>query len=436
MAEEKDSYIKQQLEAVITKENNTITYHFQRARLRLKNDLEIQPLKEKNIHINKQIVITDDEVNISFEIPPSYHPLSRIQKKKELAKWMLAYQLTKEVMDHSLKRLVPFVCPENIIFDSSYTPYLLHYGVKDSLVPFENNEEQLFLELKATLCYVIEGKHTFEEYMRFHEILKASEEVKKIMGTSSCDELLLYLQEKMADLEQKAKSFITIPNKKWKLQRYLLIGFIVCFIPALFYTIYSLVFVHPKQEAYVKGNQAFLEQRYSEVITLLQNYNPESMPYVVQYQLASSYVASEALQEEQRKNVNNALTLQADEQFFLYWIYIGRGTSDKALTIARTLEDQDLVIYALINYEDEIKKDKGLKAEKKQELLDEIKVELADFKTQKEQEEKQLEEEQQAEQDSQTEQKNTTPNSTPNSSPVNSNPEAGKQPNTNTNENN
>ena len=78
------------------------------------------------------------------------------------------------------------------------------------------------------------------------------------------------------------------------------------------------------------------------------------------------------------------MTLQADEQFYYYWIYIGRGMSDKALAIARTFGDQDLVIYALVQYENELKKNTKLKAEERQELLDEITVELAEYNRAKE----------------------------------------------------
>ncbi|MGM9927661.1 MAG: type VII secretion protein EssB [Bacillus sp. (in: firmicutes)] len=386
MPAERESYLKERLNVVITKENHIMAYHFQRARLKLNNCLEIQPLKENETSIEKKIQVTEDEVTIEFVIPPAFFSFFAIQERKEKEKWLFAYQLTKKVINHSLKRFIPVICPDNMVFDTSYTPYLLHYGVKDSLIPFDYEEEQILLELKATICTAIEGKYNFEEYMRFSDTLKIGEEAKQIMQAASFDEISDCLENKIRSIEENEKTLITVSNKRWNLQRYTLIGFIVCFIPALIYIIYSFAFMIPKQEAYVESNQAFLERNYSEVITLLEEYDPETMPYVVLYQLASSYVASVALNDEQKQTIVNSLTLQADQQYFYYWIYIGRGMSDQALMIARTFGDPSLIVYALYNYEEELKRNTKLKAEEKQELLDEITLELDEYKRMKEQE--------------------------------------------------
>jgi len=393
MAEARQSYLEEQLNVTVTKENHIVTYNFQRARLKMTNSLEIKPLIEIEPNIEKIIEMTDDEITIKCTIPQTFSFFKEIQRRKEKEKWLFSYQLAKKVIHHNLKRFIPVVCPENIVFDKSYTPYLLHYGVKDSLIPFSYDEEQILLELKATICSAIEAKHTFEEYMKYFETLKICEDAQNIMRVKSFDELFGYLENKIRELEQNEKSFVTVSNKKWNLQRYIFIGIIVCFIPTFIYTLYSLIFMIPKQEAYVESNQSFLERNYSEVITLLEDYDPEKMPYVVSYQLASSYIEMESLNEEQRRNIENSLTLQADEQFFYYWIYIGRGMSDKALTIARTFGDQDLVIYALIQYEDELKKNTKLKAEERQELLDQITVELTEYNRTKELEESETENE-------------------------------------------
>ncbi|MBR8645918.1 hypothetical protein KEH51_23935 [[Brevibacterium] frigoritolerans] len=48
------------------------------------------------------------------------------------------------------------------------------------------------------------------------------------------------------------------------------------------------------------------KQKYSEVIDRLENYDPKKMPYVVQYELAKSYVTYEPLGDSQ-ENVENAI---------------------------------------------------------------------------------------------------------------------------------
>ena len=69
---EADSYLKARLNVVITKDNHITAYRFQRARLKLNNCLEIQPLKENETSIKKKIQVTEDEVKIEFVLPATF----------------------------------------------------------------------------------------------------------------------------------------------------------------------------------------------------------------------------------------------------------------------------------------------------------------------------------------------------------------------------
>lgn len=407
MANEQGTYLERKLDVVITKEND-YTYVFQKARLKVRNALELQPIKEMDTVLHKKISVTEDEVKIVFSPPSSFLSISDIKNKSEHSKWLLSYQLVKKLNEHKMTRLIPIVCPENIVFDKGYTPYLLHYGVKDSLPPYEIDQEVILQELKATICVITDGSFSYEEYMKFQETLKVKKDVESIMKAATLHEVEEILAKKITDLEKLEKTYVHIPNKKWKTHRFVLLGFILCFIPTLVYTVYSLVFLQPKQEAYVESNRAFLEESYSEVVTLLEKYNPEKMPYIVQYQLAAAYVVNESLTEEQRKNVENTITLQTDEQFLLYWIYIGRGMNEEALEIARTLEDKDLVMFALLKYRDEIKQDSNLSSEDKEQKLDEIQAELDEYMEEIEQEAKIEEEKAKEEEEEAAKQKELT----------------------------
>lgn len=391
MANEQESYLEQKIDANISKDKK-YTYVFQKARLKLHDKLELQLLKDKDSILNKIIEVTEDEVRITYQPPEVFSSFHKIRNKPEHTRWLLAYQLVNKVKSHKLKRLIPVICPENIVFDAGYTPYLLHYGVKDSLLPYETNTEEIFRELKATVCVTVDGRHSFEEYLKYQETLKVSKDVDAIMKTASIEELFDLTSNKINDLEALEKTYVHIPNKKWKIQRYVLIGFILSFIPAFAYTLYSLVFLEPKQEAYVESQHAYLENSKSDVITILESYEPEDMPFIIKYQLADSYIKNVSLTEDQKKNVDNSITLQTDDNLLLYWIYIGRGLNEKALEIARPLEDRDLIMYALYNYSDEIKADEGLSSEKKEEKLDEIKNELEEYKQEIEQEQQEQEE--------------------------------------------
>lgn len=115
------------------------------------------------------------------------------------------------------------------------------------------------------------------------------------------------------------------------------------------------------------------------------------MPRVVQYQLAQSYVANEDLNMDQTANVQNTLTLQAEELYFQYWIAIGRGEHEEANEIARQLQDGELEMYANLKWRDAIRQDLSLSGDEREELLNDIQADIDRYM--REQQEREAEEE-------------------------------------------
>ncbi|UOK58015.1 hypothetical protein MGI18_00415 [Bacillus sp. OVS6] len=148
---------------------------------------------------------------------------------------------------------------------------------------------------------------------------------------------------------------------------------------------------------------------YSEVVSTLAGYSIEEMPNVVKFQLASSYIVNESLTEDQKESLQNTLTLQSDPQYLEYWIHIGRGEAKEALDLARNLEDRDLIVFGLIQYQNQIKADTEMNSEEKQQELQKIDAEIKQFEeereAQKKEEEQKLEEEQKAKEQVEEQQK-------------------------------
>jgi len=393
MNERKTSYLESQLEASVKHEDYKTTITFQRTKIKLKDERELGVLQEVNPDFQKHIHDSEDEVTIVIERPKNYKSFKDLNEKNPLARSRFAYQLVKKVMEHPFRRLHLIISPDNIVFDGSLTPYFLHYGIKESIPPYEKDEERLFHELKAIVANVVVGQYTFEKYLKFSETLKLSPLAKSIIQAKDMDELLTIIEKEISRLEELEFKNVTVPRKKWTTQRYILFGLTILLIPALLYSIYTMFFTLPKQEAYVLSSEYFTRKKYSDVITTLEKYDPKDMPYIVQYQLVSSYIIHESLTEEQRENVQKMITLQTDPQYFLYWIYIGRGMNQEAIDIARSMEDRELIIYGLLKREEEIKADHSLSGEEKQKELTDIRNEIEAY--QKEQE--QLKEEQEKE---------------------------------------
>ncbi|WP_347941083.1 type VII secretion protein EssB [Peribacillus simplex] len=394
MDEKKSSYLEKKTEAAMMKDDNGHLLVFQRAKLSMQDPLELQLIHEADDTLQKHIEVTEDEVQIRVNPPASFFVFSKAKEKNPLSRWLSSYQILKKIRKHELSRLQLVVCPENIVFDSGLAPYFLHYGVKDSLPPYEHDQDELFKETKATISALVDGQYTFEEYLLYHKTLKLSNESQSILESGTWDELSTLIQTRIEALEKEEKAFVHIPEKKWKTGRYILWGTVIVLVPLLLFAIYTLFFSQPKQEAYVESGESFLKQKYSEVIDRLENYDPKKMPYVVQYELAKSYVTYEPLEGVARKNVENAITLQTDSQYLLYWIYIGRGMNEDAIDLARIMEDRELITYGLLNQKEQIKLDDNLSGEEKETQIKEIDTELSEYEKELKELQKQLEEQQ------------------------------------------
>ncbi|PJN88279.1 type VII secretion protein EssB [Bacillus sp. mrc49] len=392
MDELNSSYLEKKIAAHMVKDDSGYMFVFQRANLSMQDRLELQLIHEADDALQRHIEVTEDEVQIRVNPPASFFVFSRAREKNVLRRWLSSYQVVKKIRNHQLTRLMLAVCPENIVFDSSMTPYFLHYGVRDSLPPYEQDQDMLFQETKATISALVDGQHSFEEYLLYHQTLKLSNEAQSILAAGTWDELSTIIQSRIDALEKEEKAFVHIPEKKWKTARYTLMGTMIALVPLLFFTIYTLFISQPRHTAYVESGESFLTQKYSEVIDRLENYDPRKMPYVVQYELARSYVTYEPLEGAARKNVENAITLQTDSQYLLYWIYIGRGENEDAIDLARIMEDRELIMYGLINQKEQIKLDDQLSGEEKETQLKEVDTELTQYKKEKEELERQLDE--------------------------------------------
>ena len=117
---------------------------------------------------------------------------------------------------HKLKRLNLIAAPENIVFDKALTPYFLHYGVKESLPPYEEDRERVLKELKACAALAADGAYTFDEYLKYKETLHFSPEVKSVLEAETIEELEEAIQTAIDSLEERDKTYIKLPKRNGK----------------------------------------------------------------------------------------------------------------------------------------------------------------------------------------------------------------------------
>ncbi|RKJ71641.1 type VII secretion protein EssB, partial [Butyricicoccus sp. 1XD8-22] len=152
MSEKIQSYLEKQLDVTLKFEPEQITLTFQKEKVKLEDDLEIALLREVNPFIQKEITLTEDELIFTYKKEPNFITFEKLRSLDKKSRWMVASNVMKSIMMHSSNRLHAILCPENILIDESLTPYFLHYGVKESIPPYERDDKRLLQETKATIA--------------------------------------------------------------------------------------------------------------------------------------------------------------------------------------------------------------------------------------------------------------------------------------------
>lgn len=379
MPQTEHTYLEKKLDALIRKDKNRISFIFQIEKIKMDDKSEVLILKDMEKQLSKEINVEEDALHINIEIPSSYQYGTSIQKMPKKDRLKIIYQLIHKVKDHRISRLHLFISPENIVVDQGLTPYFLHYGVKESLPPYERDEVELGLELKALAASWVDVSRPFEEYLQYEKTLELSEDSKKVLEAESFDSLLAVIDDFIRKEKDSSSLYIEVTKKKWKWFRNSLIAVSVLLVPAIIYSFYSIFFLQPKQSKIITAQEQFLSSSYSDVINTLQPYKIDELPKVAKYELATAYISNENLTDEQKQFVRNTVTLQSDAKYLDYWIQIGRGEGEEALKTARFLEETDLIVFALINYRENISGDESMDSEERQQKIDEIDREIKEY---------------------------------------------------------
>ncbi|MCG3089833.1 type VII secretion protein EssB [Sporosarcina cyprini] len=379
MSKQKSSYFESLIDTEVRREENQITLSFQRERIGLKSPSVVQFLSEVEPEIPKAITTTDDELIITASIPELHQPFEALRQENMKTRWIFAHQLIEKVEKHPYDRITLAVCPENIVYNTGMTPYFIHYGMIDALPPMEKNPDRVWVETKAAVAAAVSNSRTFDDYIKYQDALPLNAVEQSILSAKDPEELRVFCKKQIQLIEENEKRYIKLPKKKWKSWKITAISLGALLVPALIFVCYYFIYTKPTTDAYMTSHHLFLAHWYSEVVTTLEPLQVNKMPYVVLYEAALSYVTNERLDEEQKKNVLSNITLQTDEDYLKYWIYIGRAEAEEAVDLARSMEDGELIVYGLLKRREEIQADRDLTGEEKQQLLQDIDHEVEEY---------------------------------------------------------
>ena len=231
--------------------------------------------------------------------------------------------------------------PDNIYVDRNRIPSILNrdLGIVD--------EESFVKQYKALISSVVNDKYSYEDYLNGGLDLmdkdKFLAQIKEMTDTASILSKLMELYEEKK--LYKEEHFELVRKGSNKHTKILL------------------------QEKLIDANAAYLNNDYIGVENILLDVSIDKLPYSTKYILATSYIKSADLSQEEKQNELNLITPRTDEVIFDYWIHIGRMEFEDAIDDAQRLNSDSHLYYAYLCYRDYVETDRNLTGEEKTALL-------------------------------------------------------------------
>lgn len=360
----------------------------------------IQKISLADIHLQKKSDVDLLMVDSPLLLPVTLHwqeddliltsPLSNGQFFLEKKHWS-----TSEIMQLllnllSLQSLIQtdirtFIHPKNIYLDYNGLPKMIYRGIKGKMPVSELNESTLLYQLKC-LAGMLMTKYSFEDL--YDGLLEESGQhslfMNDLVKISNFSEMETFLMKSLKHAEEEEqKKIVQVPRRRFQLFKQLSIWLgilaIILAIP-LGYLLFKQI---PIQKACLEADTAFITNEYSKTISSLEKVKLSDLPKTQKYELAYSYVHNEGFDQQQQRNIMKNITLQSDNQYLDFWIQEGRGDLEEAVITAKSLEDSDLISYALLQQMDAIKADKKMKSTKKEEKLQKLQEEYKQVQDEK-----------------------------------------------------
>jgi type VII secretion protein EssB len=320
----------------------------------------------------------EEEMMINYTIPKFSETVEKYAKRaNELERLELAQKMRFLLTLHQ-QLINPFVHPQNL-FVVGDTIRLAHRGLLEIVAPFQPEDALFFKQYKALVCFILQPQLEFDGLVDGLGAVKNAL-AQKIYQATSSEEIDQQLSEASTFLRERNRR----EKKLVKKQHYRLFkwGSICLFVLAIGLGIGLSVYagrVVPLQERVIEAESKFIFNDYSGATAELKRDEAEKLPTSAQYILAASYIQLDSLTNEQKEAVLNTLSQKSSENTLLFWIYLGRGDFQKALSLAKNIGDNQYVLHAYTKLYDATKADTRMDGEKKQELLKEYEEQMNNY---------------------------------------------------------
>lgn len=332
--------------------------------LNAKRDSEINRVTYENTYlIPCKVNIKDEEVKFTYDLN-ELQPFSEIKNRRAVEKlrFLINVGSVLEIADEYSFKLEP----NNIYYDYNYIPKILNRDIRleDEIMDYKD----LVLQYKSLIADVSDKRCSYNDfYNGGMDLIKKNKKIKKYISLETIEEIKNELLEdlKMQEKEDK-ENYIEIKLKNYKVKKYSIWTMSIVILGLMIYTVYTSVFLVPFDQKVIKANSYYMKQDYEGVIKCFENTRGLKLDKESKYKLAYSYVVSQNLAESKKKNIIATLNDKSDENILDYWIAIGRSKYDNAIDLAKRVQDDELLLYALLNKQKYIQDNNEMTGEEKE----------------------------------------------------------------------
>ena len=318
--------------------------------------------------------ISDEQMILSYRLPEYAESLPDVLSSlDDLGRLELARKLS--VLNVQDQVIIPFLHPNNLFLVAG-SLRVAHRGITDLVKPYVQSKEDFLRLYQSLVISTVLPKYRFESLASGKTKLRDAFS-QEIFGAESFEAIhrLIEKQYRAAYLERHDKEKL-VKKGRYSLYKWAA-GFFVILAAVLgVWLAITLGSTLPKQEQITSSETHFIQTNYDQVTTDLQAYAPEGLPKSAQYVLAASFIHLENLTNDQKTTILNNLSMNSSPNELLYWIYIGRGNFNKALSIAQNIGDDQLILHAYTKLYDATNANTSMSGAQKQSLLNQYKQQI------------------------------------------------------------
>lgn len=344
------------------------------SKLNAKRDSEINKLTYGNTYlIPCKANIEGEEVKFTYDLN-GLQPFSEIKNRRAVEKLRFLINVSGILEieeEYSIK-----LETDNIYYDYNYIPKVLNRDIRleTDIVDYKD----LVLQYKSLIADVLNKKYCYNDFYNGGiDLIKKNKKISKYISLESIEEIKNELLEdlKIQEKEDKEK-YIEIKVRNYKVKKYSIWGMSIVILALMVYTIYTSVFLIPFDKMVIRANNYYMNQNYEGVIKCFENTRGLKLDKESKCKLAYSYVMSQNLAENKKKNIIATINDKSDENILDYWIAIGKSKYDNAIDSAKRVQDDELLLYALLSKQKYIQDNDKMSGEEKQKEQDALQSQI------------------------------------------------------------